>query len=339
MWRSLVADKKESFAVGGQAVIEGVMMRGRDFVACAVRNPKGEIVLKKEPFRSFLVRFKLNKVPIVRGAIGLIETMYLGMRILTYSAEIAMPEEERDRSEKGQLKEKIGMGLTIVLAFALGLGLFFYLPLMLTHWTPGTEGSLIFNLVDGVFRLVIFVLYIWAISMMKDMRRVFEYHGAEHKTINCFESGAMLTPETINEHSRFHPRCGTSFLMLVMVVSIVVFIPLGRPETIPDRLQRMAFIPLIGGISYELIKLSAKAKFRRLMMPIIAPGLLLQRLTTREPDVEQCEVSLRALAACLDPAELAERVPTDEVDFSPPPVHYDDGAGTDDDAPLEEAGT
>jgi uncharacterized protein YqhQ len=331
------AEERESFAVGGQAVIEGVMMRGRDFVACAVRNPEGEIALKKEPFHSILGRLKLKKAIILRGAIGLVETMYLGIRILSYSAEVAMPEDDKKKRDGGPgIKEKIGMGLTMLLAFVIGLGLFFYLPLILTELTPGTEGSLAFNLVDGLFRLIIFLLYIWGISLMKEMRRVFEYHGAEHKTINCYESGAMLTPENIRASTRFHPRCGTSFLLLVMIVSIIVFIPLGRPDSIPERLLRLAFVPVIGGISYELIRLSGQEKWRRWFGPIILPGLWLQRLTTREADLEQCEVALRALAACLDPDELAARTPVPEMDFSLPPLHYDEEEG---EGPrLEEAG-
>jgi uncharacterized protein YqhQ len=322
------AEERESFAVGGQAVIEGVMMRGRDFVACAVRTPGGEIVLKKEPFRSILARYKLTKVPVLRGAIGLVETMVLGMRILGYSAEVAMPPKEGDAEAaraSGGLKEKLGLGLTMVLAFALGLALFFYVPLVLTDLVPGTEGSLSFNIVDGLFRLVIFLLYIWAISLMRDMRRVFEYHGAEHKTINCYEQRRPLTPASIKACTRFHPRCGTSFLLLVMVVSILVFMPLGRPENVGERLLRLAFVPLIGGLSYELIKLSAQERYFRWLKPVVMPGLWLQRLTTREPDLEQCEVALRALAACLEPAELAALTPLEEPDFSPPPLHYEEG--------------
>jgi uncharacterized protein YqhQ len=323
------AEERESFAVGGQAVIEGVMMRGRDFVACAVRAPSGEIVLKKEPFRSVLARLKLAKVPVLRGAIGLVETMILGMRILSYSAEVAMPpaEAEADAGKRpgGSLKEKLGLGLTMVLAFGLGLALFFYIPLVLTDLVPGTEGSLAFNIVDGIFRLVIFLLYIWAISLMRDMRRVFEYHGAEHKTINCYEQRRSLTPASIKACTRFHPRCGTSFLLLVMVVSILVFMPLGRPESVGERLLRLAFVPLIGGISYEMIKLSAQQRWFRWLKPVVMPGLWLQRLTTREPDLEQCEVALRALAACLEPAELAALTPFEEPDFSPPPLHYEEG--------------
>ena len=321
------AEERESFAVGGQAVIEGVMMRGRDFVACAVRAPGGEIVLKKERFRSVLGRLKLAKVPVLRGAIGLVETMVLGMRILGYSAEVAMPapEGESTRRPGGSLKEKLGLGLTMVLAFALGLALFFYIPLVLTDLTPGTEGSLAFNIVDGIFRLVIFLLYIWAISLMRDMRRVFEYHGAEHKTINCYEQRRPLTPASIKASTRFHPRCGTSFLLLVMVVSILVFMPLGRPANVGERLLRLAFVPLIGGLSYELIKLSAQERWFRWLKPVVMPGLWLQRLTTREPDLDQCEVALRALAACLEPAELAALTPAEEPDFSPPPLHYEEG--------------
>jgi len=299
-------ENKESFAVGGQAVIEGVMMRAKNFIACAVRDPEGEIVLTREPFESFLVRLKLHKVPILRGAIGLIETMYVGMRMLSYSAEIAMPEEASKR--KGW-QEKASTAFTMVAAFVLGLGLFFYLPLVLTDLVPGTEGSMSFNLVDGLFRLLFFLAYIWLISLWKDMRRVFEYHGAEHKTINTYEAGVPMTPESIKEHTRLHPRCGTSFLLLVMVVSIVVFIFTGRPETLGDRLIRLAFVPLIGGISYELIKLSGKPKWRPWLAPLVYPGLGLQLLTTKEPDLDQCEVALTSLAACLDPVEAAARIP------------------------------
>ena len=332
-------EERESFAVGGQAVIEGVMMRGRDYVACAVRNPAGEITLKKEPFHSILGRLKLKKAPVLRGAIGLVETMYLGMRILSYSAEVAMPEEEeKKRKKRGGVMERFGLGLTMLVAFVLGLGLFFYLPLLLTGWVPGTEGAFAFNLVDGAFRLVIFLLYIWAISLLKDMRRVFQYHGAEHKTINCYESGGMLTPEEILRHTRFHPRCGTSFLLLVMVVSILVFIPLGRPDNVGERLLRLAMVFPIGGISYELIKLSVKPRIRRYMAPIIYPGLWLQRLTTREPDRDQCEVALKALAACLDPEELAARTPARDYDFSPPPVHYEEEVYEEESRNLKEAG-
>ena len=333
------AEEKESFAVGGQAVIEGVMMRGKDFVACAVRNPEGEIVLKKEPFHSILVRLKLAKVPIVRGAIGLVETMVLGMRILSYSAEVAMPEEGKGEGGTMSFKEKLTMGLTMVAAFVLGLGLFFYLPLILTDLIPGTEDSLTFNIVDGIFRLAIFVAYIWAISLMKDMRRVFQYHGAEHKTINCYEKKIKLTPENIKACTRFHPRCGTSFLLLVMLVSILVFMPLGHPDTIGERLLRLAFVPVIGGISYELIKLSGKDKWFKLLTPLVMPGLWLQRLTTREPDLEQCEVSLRALSACLEGPELAELAPVEEPDFSPPPMHYEEDEEMPDGEQPREVGT
>jgi len=299
-------ENRESFAVGGQAVIEGVMMRARDYIACAVRNPEGRIVLVKEPFESFLVRLKLHRVPILRGAIGLVETMAVGMRMLSYSAEVAMPEEAAKR--KGW-QEKTSTGFTIAASLVLGLGLFFYLPLVLTELIPGTEGSMAFNLVDGLFRLIIFLAYIWLITLWKDMRRVFEYHGAEHKTINTYEAGVPMTPDSILGHTRLHPPCGTSFLLLVMVVSIVVFIFTGRPETLGDRLLRLAWVPVIGGISYELIKLSGKPKWRPWLAPLVYPGLGLQLLTTKEPDRDQCEVALHSLAACLDPAEAAERIP------------------------------
>lgn len=304
-------EEKESFAVGGQALIEGVMMRGRDFVAAAVRVPDGEISVKEEPFRSILVRLRMSRVPLLRGAVGLVEAMIIGMRMLSYSAEAAMPEEEKPKNSS-ELREKISMGLTIAFAFVAGLGLFFYLPLILTDLVPHTEGKLGFNLVDGIFRLAIFLLYIWLISLWSEMRRVFEYHGAEHKTINSFEAGDEMTPQGVMARSRFHPRCGTSFLLLVMVISILVFMLLDRPETIGDRLLRIAFVPVIGGVSYEFIRLSGKPRWRRLFGPLVQPGLWLQRLTTREPDEAQCEVAIAALSACLDPETRKARIPQAE---------------------------
>ena len=303
-----MSNERESFAVGGQAVIEGVMMRARDYIACAVREAGGKIVLRKEPFRSFLVPLKLHKVPVLRGAVGLIETMYVGMRMLSYSAEVASPEVDHE-NEGSTLKDKLMMGGSIAVALLGGIALFFYVPLLLTELVPGTEGSIGFNLVDGAFRLIIFLLYIWLISLWGEMKRVFQYHGSEHKTINAYEAGVPLTPESIQEHSRLHPRCGTSFLLLVMVVSIIVFVFTGRPETLGDRLIRLAYIPLIGGISYELVKLSGKPRWRPWLAFLIYPGLGLQLMTTKEPDLDMCEVALTSLGACLDPEEARERIP------------------------------
>lgn len=287
------------YTIGGQAVLEGVMMRSPSAVATAVRRADGEIVVTHRPFRAITSRYPILNMPIVRGGINLVETLYLGMQSLNYSAEQAMSEEERKQaSKKTPVWARITTGATLVLAFGLGLGLFFYLPLVLTERT-GVRGGIAFNVVDGIFRLVFFLAYIWGISLWKEMRRVFQYHGAEHKSIFVFEAGLPLEPEYSKRFTTLHPRCGTSFLLLVMLTSIVVFAFFGRPETLGERLLRLTCVPLIGGIAYELIKLSAKKSCERWMRPIVLPGLWLQKITTKEPTLEQVEVAMTAIRSCL----------------------------------------
>lgn len=295
--------------VGGQAVIEGVMMRSPSAVATALRKPSGEIQVVHRPFRGITSKYKFLDVPIIRGGVNLIETLYLGLQALNHSAEQAMDEPKETAKPKSKgWKETAALVLPMVLAFVLGIGLFFYVPLLLTEWT-GVKDGIAFNVIDGIFRLVIFLAYIWGISLWSDMRRVFQYHGAEHKSIFVFESGLPLLPENSLRFTTFHPRCGTSFLLLVMLTSIVVFSFLGRPETVGDRFLRLAFIPLIGGIAYELIKLSAKQSLQGWLQPIILPGLWLQRITTKEPTLEQVEVAMAAARACLAYEDMAEEAP------------------------------
>ncbi|MBD3220755.1 DUF1385 domain-containing protein [bacterium] len=286
-------------AVGGQAVIEGVMMRSPSAIATAVRNPEGRIVIRKKPFRSIVARHKWLNIPVFRGGVHLIETMGLGIDALMFSADQAVSEDRVDR-EKAPLKDQLWMWGTVVVAFILSLGLFFYLPLMLTHWM-GVEGTVWFNIVDGIIRVALFVLYIWAISLMKDMGRVFEYHGAEHKSIHAFENGRSLDAPGARPFTTLHPRCGTSFLFFVMIISIVVFVFLGKPDTVGERLLRLAFVPVIGGLAYEAIKLSAKFCDAWWLKPAIAPGLWLQRITTSEPDDDQLTVAMSALRSVLTP--------------------------------------
>lgn len=274
------------------------MMRSPAAVATAVRRPDGEIVVTAKPFRGVAARYKILNLPILRGGVNLIETLILGMESLNFSADQAMSEEERPKDQPASWKQQAGMAVTMILAFVLGIGLFFYLPLVLTDWV-GVKNGVAFNLVDGVFRIVFFLAYIWGISMWKDMRRVFEYHGAEHKSIYVFEAGLPLEPEQSKKFTTLHPRCGTSFLLLVMLTSIVVFSFLGRPENVGERLVRIAFVPVIAGIAYELIKLSAKPSCQRWMMPLILPGLWLQKITTKEPSLDQVEVAMAAINACL----------------------------------------
>ncbi len=286
-------------AVGGQAVIEGVMMRSPSAVATAVRTPSGRIVVRKKPFRSVMKKLPFLNVPLLRGGVHLIESMSIGIGSLMYSADQAMEDDRVSEENKG-LGDTLMMWGTVVLAFILSMGLFFYLPLLITDWL-GVEHSVWFNVVDGIIRIIMFVLYLKLISRMKDMARVFEYHGAEHMSIHAFEAKKDLTVEQTRPFTTLHPRCGTSFLFFVMLIALVVFSFLGRPETVGERLLRLCFIPVIGGLAYEAIKLSGKFKDAAWLKPLIWPGLMLQRITTSRPDDDQIEVGLAALKAVLTP--------------------------------------
>lgn len=322
----------KGWQVGGQAVIEGVMMRSPESVTVAIRKNDGQIVVKKEPYIALSKRYKLLNLPIIRGAVVLIESLYLGIKALSFSAEEAMEEEKPAKKEsermkvaasagetvekenfkkptekktldaKKEKKEKIFTTLWLILSllmgFALALLIFFYLPLILTGLT-GVKGGFLFNLIDGLIRITFFLIYVWAISLWKSMRRIFEYHGAEHKSIFTFEAGKDLTVGNAKKYSTRHPGCGTSFLLIVMLVSILVFMFLGRPHTISDRLTRLLFVPLIAGISYELTKLSRKKRKNRIVKMLIVPGLWLQKITTKEPDEAQLQVALTALKSAL----------------------------------------
>jgi uncharacterized protein YqhQ len=304
-------------AIGGQAVMEGVMMRCPRSIATAVRTPGGKIVIRRKPYRSWLARLRINKIPLLRGGLHLIESMALGIGALMFSAEQAMQDEEV-REERNSFRDRLALIGTLAFAFALSLLLFFWLPLVATEWTGVTSG-IWFNVIDGVFRLLAFLAYILIISRMEDMKRLFQYHGAEHKTIHVFEANLPLVPENARQFTTLHPRCGTSFLMFVMLVSILVFIPLGKPETLGERLTRLAFVPVIGGISYEFIKLSAKQACARWMRPFVWPGLMLQKITTREPDDGQVAVAMAALQSALD-AEAADVAEETLVELTSEPV-------------------
>ena len=295
--------KNGQMNVGGQAVIEGVMMRSPSAYSVAVRHPEGHIVVKKEPYTSWTQRFRLLNLPIFRGAVVLIETIVLGIKALTYSGNVAMEAEAQAEGKKadspGGFWAAVRTGLTVTVALGLGLALFFYLPLILVDWM-GIRSGFWFNMMDGLLRLTIFLLYLFGITLLKDVRRIFQYHGAEHKSIFAFEKGLELTVPNAQRFGTHHPRCGTSFLLFVMVVSILVFVFLGRPETVGDRLIRLLFVPLIGGISYELIRLSGKYGDAPLLRWAVLPGLWLQRITTKEPSDDQVEVAIAALKAVLD---------------------------------------
>jgi len=294
--------KKKKIQVGGQAVLEGVMMRSPEFVTVAVRKPDGKILLKKEAYLSWTKRYKFFGWPLIRGGVTLIESMVLGIRALNFSADVAMKEEDkknRKTKKRSDLWSKMVIGATVVFALLLGILIFFYIPLLLTELTK-IEGTVGFNLIDGGIRLVFFLGYIALISQWKEIRRVFEYHGAEHKSIFAYESDRPLTLKGAREYTTHHPRCGTSFLLVVMLVAMLVFICLGKPQDLSDRLIRFLFIPVIGGISYEIIRLSGKKYGKRLAGILVAPGLWLQNITTREPDAKQLEVALVALRGVLN---------------------------------------
>ena len=298
--------------VGGQAVLEGVMMRGITTWAVAVRKPSpeqlathregldpeeaalGEIEVMTEPVNSWLRRHRFLRLPIIRGVIALAESLKIGFKALGISANAQLPDEE----------EEISSGLwagTIVLSILLAVGLFFLIPVGLTSLIKDQlNSSILFWLVEGIIRTAIFLAYLLLLSRLRDLRRVFEYHGAEHKTISCFESGMELTPANAERFSRLHPRCGTTFLLLVMVVAIFVFAPIGLPAWYWLLLSRIVGVPLIAGISFELIKLSGRHRRRRWVRAIMWPGIQLQYLTTREPDREQLAVAIAALEAVLE---------------------------------------
>lgn len=284
--------------IGGQAVIEGVMMRAPRSVAIAVRRPSGEIVVSRDVVIPISERFPILKLPVLRGAVALFTSLVMGIKALNFSANEAMVEEGKEKQEMSPMV----MGGTMAVALIFGIALFFILPLYLTKVLVPLIGTsnIIFNLVDGLIRVVVFLLYVFTISRMQDIKRVFQYHGAEHKSIFAFEAGQTLSIENVKNFSRLHPRCGTSFLLIVMLVSILVFSLI--PKVWPFYLKagaRVILLPLIAGLSYEFLKWSARHEKSPLVRLLIAPGLALQRLTTREPDDSQLEVAIRSMEEAL----------------------------------------
>jgi uncharacterized protein YqhQ len=287
-------------AIGGQAVIEGVMMRGQQYWAVAVRTPSGEIATYKEKLNQFTSQFPIFNSAIIRGVVVLIETVILGLKSLSYSARMSMGEDTGDFSTRELI-------LTFILALILIVGLFMILPLYLARFSGLTlKGGFLFAFVEGVFRISIFLLYIVVISQLKDVKRVFQYHGAEHKTIHALEAGEELTPAAAAKYSALHLRCGTSFLLIVMVIAIFTFSFLPTRQVILRLLGKIILIPLIAGVSYEIIKYASKHSTSLLVKILMAPGLWLQKLTTREPDESQLEVAIRALQEALDVKSAAE---------------------------------
>ena len=296
----------KKFYYGGQAVIEGVMMRGQKTVVTAVRRPNGGIALDIKPLSTIYTGW-MRKTPLIRGVVVLIEAMVLGIKSLLYSANVSLEEEE----------EKISGWLTwllVIVSLAFAVGLFFIVPLFLTKLLdPYINSSLVFNLIDGGFRAVIFILYLWLMALVPDIKRVFAYHGAEHKSVNAFEGGVPLEIEAARKYSTAHVRCGTSFLFVVLIIAIIVFALVGRPALWLMVLSRVVLIPVIAALGYEVIYFNARHINNVLVRAIAAPGLWLQSLTTREPDDSQLEVGLAALKKAMEIDQLEEtaQVPSD----------------------------
>jgi uncharacterized protein YqhQ len=288
------SSQTESLAVGGQAVMEGVMMRNKEKIVIAVRTPDNKIVLKKENYKSIGSRYPLLGWPFIRGIIGFVEIMFIGMKAMIWSSNKALGEEEEFST-----KELI---FTVLFAIIFSLLLFKLLPLFLaTIVQEKTQSSnIIFNLVDGFIKIGLLVGYIAIIGQMKDVKRLFQYHGAEHKSINCYEQGKALTTKNVLSCSRFHPRCGTTFLLFVFFISILFYMVIPLDVGFWQKLLlRIAFLPLISGVSYELIKLGGRHHQHPIMKILLAPGMLLQRLTTKEPDEKQAAVAIKSLKAAL----------------------------------------
>jgi uncharacterized protein YqhQ len=310
--------------IGGQAVLEGVMMRGVSTWAVAVRKPadeqiadgrrlepseaaEGDIEVTSYPLVSVLRRHRLLRLPVIRGVVALVESLRIGYRALAISANAQLGDDEPEISGGAWWG-------TVALSLAFAIGLFFLVPVGVTNiFRDALPNSVVFVVVEKSIRIAIFLAYLWLISRMQALRRVFEYHGAEHKTISCYEAGLELTPENAQRFSRLHPRCGTSFLLIVMIVAIVVFAPLGTPAWYWLFLSRVLGIPLVAGLAFEIIKLFGRNRDRRWARVLMWPGMQLQRLTTREPDASQLAVAIAALEAVLavespDEATEEERI-------------------------------
>ena len=283
-----------SAPIGGQAVLEGVMMRGPSSWSVAVRKPDGEIAEVNRPITSFLLRHRWARLPVIRGVFALGESLAIGFRALAISANYAAQEEGEDAEE---IQTELSRG-QLLFAFGIAIGfallLFKISPALITNWLP-IESTTWFVVVEGLIRVSVFILYLVLVGFMPDLKRVFQYHAAEHKAINAYEAGDALEPEVVQRHSLIHVRCGTAFLLYVMVIAIFVFAFVGQPGWFWLIVSRIALLPVIAGIAYEVIRFAGKHPQNPILRTIMAPGLWLQRLTTRAPSLDQIEVSIRAL--------------------------------------------
>ncbi len=292
---------QQTILVGGQAIIEGVMMRVPGAYAIAVRNPKGEIVTRRQEFTSIVERVAILKKPVLRGMVALFESMKMGIKTLNESAEIAY---EEDSSKEMTFKDKALSFLGTILALGIGLGLFFVTPIFVTgNLLHLSETAFTFNVVSGLIRIALFLTYLWGISLMDDVKRLFQYHGAEHKAVYTFEAGKPLDIESARPFQTQHPRCGTSFIFIVLLSSILMFaiidsvvkLFVGEMNLQIRLLTHLPLIPIVAGVSYEVLKLSSKYRHIAWVRALAAPGLWLQNITTREPDDDQLTVALESL--------------------------------------------
>jgi len=301
--------KKKMTSIGGQAVIEGVMMRGPEKTAVAVRKSDGEIIIDEKENK---IKGGIRKVPLIRGVFSFVDSMVIGVQALMFSANFyeddGSPKKNENKEAKNEPEEMPAwmMAITILTSVALSVGLFIALPNLIAGFlVPIVEGEansnvFLYNLVESIVKIAIFLTYLLLVSRMKDIKRVFEYHGAEHKTIFCYENGDELTVENVKKYERFHPRCGTSFLLFVIIISIIVFSVVGRFESkILNLVVRLALLPIVAGISYEIIRFAGKHTENKWISWLNKPGMLLQKLTTREPDSKQIEVAIASLKAVL----------------------------------------
>lgn len=302
---------KEPFYYGGQAVIEGVMMRGRDSVAIAVRRPDGQIEVTAQPLAS-LYKGRLRNMPFVRGIIVLVETLVLGIKALLYSAQVAAAEEE-------SISPTLLWG-SVVIAVVIAIALFFIAPLLLTRYLidPYIASALLSNLIEGTLRIAIFIAYLKLISLMPDVKKVFAYHGAEHKVVNAYEAGVPLELSYIKAYSTAHARCGTSFLLAVLIIAIFVFALLGRPPLLLSVISRIVLIPVIAAVSYEFVRFGATHNRNLVVRSLLMPGLLLQSMTTGEPNDSQLETAMLALKKVIETDSNANWQSSPEVSGSVP---------------------
>lgn len=309
-------------SIGGQAVMEGVMMKNMEQYAVAVRKPNDEIEVMKGEYESLSNRYAICRVPIIRGVVTFVESLYIGLKTLAFSSSFYEEEEETEqgRFEQALMRifgdklESVVMGLTIAVSVILAVGIFMLFPFYLSTLLEGVIASYtVRTLIEGVIRVGIFLLYIWLISKMEDIRRVFMYHGAEHKTINCLEHGEDLTPENVRKYSRFHKRCGTSFLLIVMIVSIIVFLFIRVDQPLLKMLLRVLLVPVIAGISYEFIRLAGKND-SKIMNILSKPGMSLQFFTTKEPDDSMLEVAIASVEGVFDWREYVRAMRNGELE-------------------------